>query len=110
MSKARDRLYRFDLDCGRMGDLTGMFVADEREIRAAIGKACHFGEVLGKHSDISCTLKAEHFTILTDDAAFIAQATRYGLIPTGFNPLGVLADAAADARSARRWEREHPNG
>ena len=52
-------LYKYHERIGRMGDLEGIFIVDER------GKACvdalmesgidvNFGEVLGKHSDVSC--------------------------------------------------------
>lgn len=104
------KLYRFDLYCGRQGSLEGTFAADPRKVRAAMGKRIYFGEVLGKHSEVECVLEAKHLKILTDDADFIAKATEYGLVPSGFDPLAVLADDAAEARRAKKYEREHPTG
>ena len=81
------KLWKFDLYCGRMGSLEGVFVATEEEVTAAYGKRCKFGEVLGKHSDVSCDFSADQVKALTDDADFIAKAEGYGLVPTGFDPL-----------------------
>ena len=50
-----NKLYKFHWDCGRMGNLDGVFIAEPKEIEALIGKEIHFGEVLGKHSDIQGT-------------------------------------------------------
>lgn len=86
------KLYRFTLDCGRMGSLEGTFVATDREVKAAIGKRAYFGEVLGKHSEIECSLAREHFAVLTDDQTFIDKAAEYGLIPSGHNPLAYVEE------------------
>ncbi len=49
-----NRLYKFDFDCGRMGNLDGIFVADDKKIKQLIKQnpSIYFGEVLGKHSEI----------------------------------------------------------
>jgi hypothetical protein len=82
------KLYRFDASFGRMGDLRGLFVADdETDVKPAIGKRAYFGEVLGKHSEVWIDkLAPEHFEPLTDDAGFIAKFEEYGCA-SGFNPL-----------------------
>jgi hypothetical protein len=85
------RLYRFNLYCGRMGSLHGLFTADESEIVDAIGKRVNFGEALGKHSDVSCTLDAGHFEALTDDADFIAKFDQFRCA-SGPNPLRRLRE------------------
>ena len=41
------KLYKFHWDCGRQGDLEGMFIADEQAVADAIGKEAQFGEALG---------------------------------------------------------------
>lgn len=61
------KLYSFYWDCGRMGDLQGLFVATEEEVAKAIGQHVSFGECLGKHSDTYGTLEAEHLTIVSED-------------------------------------------
>ncbi len=91
------KLYRFNLYCGRSGSLHGLFVAEPDEVEKAIGKTVHFGEVLGKHSEVSCTLEAKHFTIATDDQTFIAKYEELGIGQQGTNPLATLADQEADA-------------
>ena len=57
-------LYRFNLDCGRMGELEGLFVADSRLVDKLIGVEVDFGEILGKHSEICCELEKENLTVL----------------------------------------------
>ena len=86
------QLYKFFWDCGRQGSLKGVFTATHEEVAAAIGKHIYFGEVLGKHSDISGTLESKDIRFLTDDQEFIKQATEYGLIPTGFDPIQRLKE------------------
>ncbi len=83
------KIYEFYWDCGRMGDLDGMFIAEESEIDAVIGKEIYFGEVLGKHSDIFGTLDEGDITVKTDDQDFINKFIEImgdGTI-SGYNPL-----------------------
>lgn len=87
-----EKLYRFHWDCGRMGDVTGIFVADEAKVVEAIGKCVYFGEILGKHSEVQGTLTSDDLTVLTGDADFIAKAKAYGLVPSGYNPLAYMGD------------------
>ena len=83
-----ERLYRFYEDCGRIGDLRGLFVADdEKDVAPAIGKRAYFGEVLGKHSEVVIErLEARHFDALTADQDFVAKFKEYRCA-SGFNPL-----------------------
>lgn len=82
-------IYSFKWDCGRMGDLTGMFVADSADVKNIIGKRVYFGDVLGKHSDVEGTVKSVDFTLETDDQEFIAKFEDiFGEdFATGYNPL-----------------------
>lgn len=84
------KLYRWHWDCGRMGSLEGVFVADEEDVRAAYGRRVYFGKVLGKHSDVHGTLEESEFTILTDDQDFIAKALMYGVAHSGYDPLSYI--------------------
>jgi hypothetical protein len=47
-------IYRMDIDCGRNGNLTGVFIADKDHVKILLEKKIeiYFGEVLGKHSEI----------------------------------------------------------
>ena len=83
------KLYKFSWDCGRMGVLTGLFIAEESEIDALVGKHIYFGEVLGKHSEISGKLEAGDLEVKSDDQDFINKLIKImgdGTI-SGFNPL-----------------------
>lgn len=85
------KLYRFQVGCGRMGDLLGIFVREEAEVKALIGKRVEFGEVLGKHSDIGMRMEEDHFKEMTDDPSFIAKFEEFELA-TGINPFGYLEE------------------
>lgn len=67
------KLYKFYWDCGRQGDICGLFVADEQEVNDALGKKVYFGEVLGKFSEIYGTLEEKDLTVKTDDQEFIEK-------------------------------------
>jgi hypothetical protein len=82
-------LYRFELDCGRMGTLEGVFVADDSIVTASLGKTVYFGEVLGKHSEVMCTLEEGHFTLLSQDSNVCDIIEEY-IGSTGYNPLSYL--------------------
>lgn len=84
-------LYKFKLNCGRMGRLDSLFVATRPQVEAVIGKTIDFGEALGKHSDISFVLTAEHLTEITEDQGFISLFMELGLT-LGRNVLGYVRE------------------
>lgn len=53
------RLYKFYWDCGRQGDVEGLFFADEETVNKSIGSQVYFGEILGKHSEVYGTLEED---------------------------------------------------
>lgn len=73
------KLYKYSEYFGRAGDLEGIFVAEERDIDQSMGGEVNFGEVLGKHSDITGTIDKDTILILTEDQDFIAKFEEYGL-------------------------------
>ncbi len=83
----KDGLYKFYLDCGRMGTVSGVFASNSSEIGKIMGKEIYFGEILGKFSDVSCVISNKNLTLLTDDSDFIQKAKQYKLVPSGHNPL-----------------------
>ncbi len=85
-----------NLDCGRMGNLYGVFVADPSKVEALMGKTIYFGEVLGKHSDIEWDLDPKDIVPLTNDQEFIAKAKEYGIVPTGHNPIDYYEEQQRD--------------
>lgn len=46
------KLYRYQQDYGRMGDLDGVFIADETDLKWFMGAEVWVYDVLGKHSEI----------------------------------------------------------
>ena len=73
-----------------MGEVNGVFVADDAQIADAIGEEVYFGEILGKHSDIAGTLNQDDLEIITDDQVFVQKCEEYGLDGTGYNPLDYI--------------------
>lgn len=49
-------LYKYSID-GRYGDVSGMFIATPDDVDALIGQTVCFGDILGKHSDVSHTFR-----------------------------------------------------
>ena len=89
-------LYQFNIDCGRMGDLEGIFTEDDKIVEALIGEVAYFHEVLGKHSEIRVVFKESDFKVLTTDQDFINQAYQFGLISSGINPFDYVGDETSD--------------
>ena len=85
MNKA---VYKFHFDCGRQGELHGIFIADKEEVNNLVssGKEIYFGEVLGKHSEVFGPLTTADFTLLTDDAAMV-EFCKKNEFEVGFNPV-----------------------
>lgn len=78
-------LYKFFWNCGRMGDLEGVFVAEEKDVENLIGKHIYFGEVLGKHSEICGELESNDIVLLTDDSKVVELFERH-VGTVGYNP------------------------
>ena len=85
------KLFRFHWDCGRQGDLHGLFVAYESDVQGALGRYVNFGEALGRGSDITGVLEQKDLVAITDDQTFIAWFEYYKC-ETGYNPLDFLSD------------------
>ena len=88
-------IYRFHWNCGRSGSLDAIFVADASEVASAIGKELYFGEVLGKHSEISGTLESDDVKLISDTTADVEAFERLKL-ETGLNPLQNLSEEEED--------------
>lgn len=90
-------LYKFHADCGRMGELEGLFIANPEVIEWLIASKLdvYFGEVLGKHSEVYFEMNHEYFTCVTDDKTVIDAISKHK-IETGFNPLNIRLLGADD--------------
>lgn len=85
-------LYKFNFDCGRMGELNGIFIADSKDVESVIGKEVYFGEVLGKHSEIYGTIDEGEIKLITDDPEIVSLMEENN-ISTGFNPLDYVEES-----------------
>jgi len=83
------KLYRFSVDYGRMGDIESVFTEDDAVVSKCIGKEVYFGEILGKHSNISVELEESQFEVLSDDPIVIDIIEKY-IGETGHNPIGYI--------------------
>lgn len=91
-------IYEFNADFGRMGDISGMFVANSEEVQSIIGKEIYFGECLGKHSDVYCTINESQIRLLTDDQDFITKFETIlgsGTI-SGYSPFDYIDEDLSD--------------
>lgn len=83
------KLIKFTWDCGRGGDISGLFIWDEEDYNKILGKRIYFGEILGKHSEISGTIEEADLTIISEDQDLINKLLinfpNYNLC--GYNPL-----------------------
>ena len=80
-------LVQFYWDCGRMGDIDGLFVSTQEELNSWYGREVYFGEVLGKHSEIYGQIDPEDFTVKSDDQEFITKIEELlGSHLSGFYP------------------------
>lgn len=95
-------LVAMNINCGRMGILSGCFTCTEAELRPFdLGKAIYFGEVLGKHSEIACVVKlGEGLEIISADQVLVdGLLERFpSRVICGYSPVEYLAEQEAAAR------------
>lgn len=84
-------IYRFHWDCGRQGEVTGLFIATAEDVAEAIGKQVYFGEILGKHSEIYGKLEADEITLISENPSDVEVFERLRLA-SGYNPLHYLPE------------------
>lgn len=83
------KLYSFFWDCGRMGSVEGLFIADEEKVDELMGHRIYFGEILGKHSEIYGNLDDEDISVLSEDQEKIEwlEGIMCSKTISGYNPL-----------------------
>jgi len=87
------KLYQFELDWGRVGSLSGLFIEDEENIKQIIGEEVDFGEAMGKHSDVVDTMTEDMFTIVdVPESVLEVLETKLGKTLSGYNPLDFYFD------------------
>ena len=91
-------LAKFYWDCGRSGDINGIFIADKEAVEAAYGRHVYLGEVLGKHSEVYGDLVEGDITIVSEDPVVVEVLLNLfedGTI-SGFNPLEYIESDEED--------------
>lgn len=84
-------VYKLHFDCGRMGELTGLFIADTEAVNKLIesGEEVYFGEVLGKHSEVCGPIEQADITLVSTEESVIKAIEEHGL-ENGFNPFDYI--------------------
>lgn len=86
-------LVQFNWDCRRQGSVDSLFITTNAELARAYDKHVYFGEILGKHSEISGTLERCDITIVSEDQEFIEKLEDLlGSTISGHNPLDYISD------------------
>lgn len=87
------KLYSFYWDCGRQGNLEGLFIADSDVVEESIGKEVYFGEVLGKHSEVYGEIEECDLTVISEDQEKVEWLESIlGTSVSGFNPLTYIME------------------
>lgn len=84
-----NKLYRFEVDYGRSGKLSGLFVSTDEDLNLLNDTTIYFGEVLGKHSEvwIDNFQWQEYCTVVSDDQSKINWLIEIlGYVVSGINP------------------------
>ena len=89
-------IYCYEVDYGRRGTVSGTFVATRGKVESLRDLTVYFGEILGKHSDVSVDFSEEELICLTEDQAFIKKAKEYKLVPIGRNPFDYIDEDESD--------------
>ena len=90
---SNEAIYKLHVDCGRMGTIYGLFIAEKGTVEQLVRdevQVC-FGEVLGKHSDISGSMDDTDYTLVTDDQLAVEMFKKYDL-SVGYNPFHYIED------------------
>lgn len=81
-------LWKFCWEYGRRGNVEGLFIATEDEVRNSLGKEAYFGEILGKHSEVYGILEECDFEKVEIEFEAIERLASYlGDTWCGYNPL-----------------------
>lgn len=86
------KVFRFNLDYGRQGTLSGVFVSTQEKVDCLINRKIevYFGEVLGKHSEVYGALEPNEITLISDNPEVVKVVEENGLT-NGYNPFDYTA-------------------
>ena len=104
VSKENRSLWNFYWDCGRQGEIEGIFKATREEIGEALNCQVYFGEILGKHSEVFGILETADIELKSDDPIEVVTSEEHG-----YNPLHYLryqCSSCGDMTSVNEWNSE----
>lgn len=86
-------VYKVDVDCGRMGEIEGVFVGFKKDAELLYAEKAEIdlGEHLGKHSEVSFEFNEENVKLITDEDHVVDLILEHGLT-SGVNPFDHLED------------------
>ncbi len=81
------KVFRLNVDCGRMGTLTGVFISTQEEVDMLISSKLevYFGEVLGKHSEIFGAISSNEISVVSDNQE-VVKVVEENELTNGYNP------------------------
>lgn len=87
------KVYKYAQYFGRMGSLSGVFIAEDTDVAKVRGKRVYLGEVLGKHSEVSATVDDKTLTMVSEDPAIVAFFGEHLGGGTGTNPIAAYLES-----------------
>lgn len=86
-----EAIYKLKFNCGRQGELTGIFVAQKAHVEYLIksGIEVYFGEALGKHSEIYGPIEEKDIQMVSDDDQDVSRFISLHL-KSGRNPFNKI--------------------
>lgn len=82
-------VYKFHVNCGRQGSLSGIFVATAQAVADAMGKEVWFDEPFGKYSEVTIMLDSDCIKLVSEAAEVVRVVEEHGL-SNGENPLELI--------------------
>ena len=104
-SKNKQCLWSFFWDCGRQGEVEGLFKATKEEVQDAVGRKVYFGEILGKHSEVYGVIEEGEITLESENPLDVINAKE-----SGYNPLDYIqyeCKVCGNAYSVEEMNEEH---
>jgi len=88
-----NKLWKFHWDCGRSGEIEGLFIATEEDVKTTIGCEVDFGECLGKHSEVYGTIDDGEITEVEVSQGTLDELYKvFGSTVSGYNPMHYLRE------------------
>lgn len=80
-------LYSFYWDCGRSGNINGLFIATASEVEGIQGKQIYFGEVLGNQTRVYGDIDEGDIKLVSNDQEKVSWLENLlGKSISGYNP------------------------